>query len=50
MSRIYGFASITGMCKINYNESPIGNANLNAFELGASGTIDNGQVRSSCSF
>jgi len=37
------FRQEEGMCKINYNESPIGNAALNAFELGASGTITNGQ-------
>ena len=49
-TNIYGFASITGMCKINYNESPIGNAALNAFQLGATGTITSGQVRISCLF
>ena len=49
-TNIYVFASITGMCKINYNESPIGNAALNAFQLGATGTITSGQVRISCLF
>jgi len=37
------FRQEEGMCKINYNESPIGNAALNAFQLGATGTITSGQ-------
>jgi len=37
------FRQEEGMCKINYNESPIGNAALDGFELGAAGTETSGQ-------
>ena len=34
------------MCKINYNESPIGTAGVDAFDLGAAATDTSGQVSS----
>ena len=34
------------MCKINYNESPIGNAAVNAFDLGPDAVAGAGQVSS----
>jgi len=39
------FRQEEGMCKINYNESPIGDSSMNAFELGASANIGMAQHR-----
>lgn len=41
------FRQEEGMCKIKYDESPIGNAAVDAFELGATGTIIAGQHQQS---
>jgi len=37
------FRQEEGMCKINYNESPIGTTGVNAFDLGAAATETSGQ-------